>query len=377
MTSKERMLSAINLKKADRVPITLHNILEYYRRKYLNNIGRLEAYRMFGLDAMEYFDAEWLWSHGIDIPTIVSTQTTDEWIIRRKVINNEKWLELNRELYEELIETPSGTLRQLVWEVPDVGGFDPWVAERLIKNKEDIAALQHWPIPSIDYKKIEKAYHYLGDSGILRGEVWGAWAEAALLTGVDRLIMETFDDPLWVKELLSLLKERTVRIVRKLKNTNIELLEISETDTSTSLISPRIFEKFVLPYDAEIVNAAHSAGIPTTFHDCGKCMDILELIVATETNAIETLAPPGLNGDANLAEIKKRVGDKVCLIGGVDQANVLERGSADSVEEEVKRCIEEAGEGGGYIMMTSDHFFNVPVENIDAYAEAGKKYGVY
>jgi len=67
----------------------------------------------------------------------------------------------------------------------------------------------------------------------------------------------------------------------------------------------------------------------------------------------------------------------VCLIGGVDQANALERGCADSVEKEVKRCIEETGEGGGYIMMTADHFFNVPVENIYTYAEAGRKYGVY
>ena len=79
--------------------------------------------------------------------------------------------------------------------------------------------------------------------------------------------------------------------------------------------------------------------------------------MATGTNAIETLAPPALGGDADLAEIKKRVGDKVCLIGGVDQANALERGCADSVEKEVKRCIEETGEGGGYIMMTADHFF--------------------
>ena len=207
--------------------------------------------------------------------------------------------------------------------------------------------------------------------------MWGAWAEAAWLTGIERLIMETYDDPQWVKELLSILSARTVDIVKKLDNTKIELLEVSETDTTTSLISPKIFEEFVLPYDRKIIKAAHNAGIKTTFHDCGKCMDILELIVETGTDAIETLAPPGIGGDADLVEIKRRVGDKVCLIGGIDQSNILEKGTSAVIEKEVKRCIEAAGEGGGYIMTNADHFFTVPVENLSTYAGAVKKYGIY
>lgn len=376
MTGKERMLAALNLKKPDRVPVSSHDILEYYRRKYLNSLGRLEAYKMFGLDAMEYFDPVWLWSHGVGLPTI--EQNTENWAVTRRVVGKRRgWaLGLDWTLYEEIIRTPGGNLRQLTCEQTDVGGFDPWVIERLIKNKKDIECLQYWSLPSIEYNEIKKTYRRLGNSGILRGQVWGAWAEAALLMGVERLIMETFDDPLWVKELLSLLANRTVEIVKKLNGTKIELLEISETDTSTSLISPRIFEEFVLPYDSKIVQTSQNAGIPTTFHDCGKCMDILELIVATGTNAIETLAPPAINGDADLAEVKQRIGDKVCLIGGIDQANVLERGSPEMVEEEVKRCIEETGKDGGYIMTNADHFFNVPVENIYAYVKAARKYGV-
>lgn len=377
MSSKQRMLAALRLKKPDRVPTSLHDIVEYYRKRYLNGIGRLEAYRMFGLDAMEYFDPVWLWSHGSGLPTI--EENTEDWTVTRTPIDTKSaWvLGLDWTVYEETFLTPKGQLRQVTYEHRDVGGFDPWVTERMIKKKGDIDILQYWSLPSIDYGKIDTAYQSLGDSGILRGQVWGAWAEAAIFTGVERLIMETYDDPTWVKELVSLLANRTIKIVNMLDNTKIDLLEISETDTSTSLISPRIFEDFVLPFDSKIIEASHNADIPTTFHNCGQCMEILELIVQTGTNAIETLAPPGIGGDVDLAKVKQRVGDKVCLIGGVDQANILEKGSPIMIKKEVQKCIEEAGKGGGYIMTNSDHFFNVPAENLSAYADAAKLYGVY
>ena len=84
MTSKQRMLAALNLKKPDKVPVSLHDIVEYYRKTYLNGISRLDAYRKFGLDAMEYFDPIWLWSHGSGLPTV--KENTDERTVTRKPI---------------------------------------------------------------------------------------------------------------------------------------------------------------------------------------------------------------------------------------------------------------------------------------------------
>jgi uroporphyrinogen-III decarboxylase len=377
MSGKQRMLAALTLKQPDRVPVSLHDIVEYYRKTYLNGISRMDAYRKFGLDAMEYFDPEWLWSHGFGLPTI--EKNTDEWSVTRTQIGKRRgWvLGLDWMEYEEVIHTPKGQLIQKTLEQTNVGGFDSWVTERLIKEKNNIDLLQHWSLPEIDYGKVDEAYERLGDSGILRGQVWGVWSEASLFTGVERLILETFDDPGWVKDFVYLLARRTVEIVKMLADTKIELLEISETDTSISLISPLIFEEFVLPFDRLIIDAAHDAGMLTTFHNCGKCMDILELIKDTGTNAIETMAPPGIGGDVDIGEAKRRVGDKVCLIGGIDQSNVLERGSSETIHNEVKKYIEDAAEGGGYIMTNADHFFSVPAANIFTYMEAARMYGVY
>ena len=102
-------------------------------------------------------------------------------------------------------------------------------------------------------------------------------------------------------------------------------------------------------------------------------MPILELLLEIGSTALETLTPPSMGGDVDLAEVKKRVGRKVALIGGFDQFNGFENASPDETRKLVRRCFETAGAGGGYIMNPSDHFFEGSVANLEAYAdEAGK-----
>jgi len=64
--------------------------------------------------------------------------------------------------------------------------------------------------------------------------------------------------------------------------------------------------------------------------------------------------------------------DKVCLIGGLDQFNVL-GGSKEEIRKEAHRLFEAYGKSGGYIISDSDHFFEIPKENLIAYAEEAKK----
>ncbi len=86
---------------------------------------------------------------------------------------------------------------------------------------------------------------------------------------------------------------------------------------------------------------------------------------------METLTPPAMHGDMDLAEAKRRVGDKVCLIGGFDQGHYFAHCSPQETRSEVRRCFEAAGSGGGYILSPSDHFFDADVQLIKAYADEG------
>ena len=101
---------------------------------------------------------------------------------------------------------------------------------------------------------------------------------------------------------------------------------------------------------------------------------ILDLIVENGCDASETLSPPAVGGDAVHEEIKHRIGGKVCLIGGMDQINILTNGTQEQVRSETRRLCEVLGPGGGFILSASDHFFHVPIENLHAFAEAAHEY---
>ena len=87
---------------------------------------------------------------------------------------------------------------------------------------------------------------------------------------------------------------------------------------------------------------------------------------------LRQLRPHGLE-DMNLREAKERVGDKVCLIGGFDQFHFFKDCTPEQTRAEVRRCFEEAGQNGGYILATSDHFFDADPKLIHAYADAARE----
>ena len=103
-------------------------------------------------------------------------------------------------------------------------------------------------------------------------------------------------------------------------------------------------------------------------------MPILELIVENGCDASETLSPPGVGGDVVPEEIKHLIGGKVCLIGGMDQINILTNGTPEQVRCETRKLSEILAPGGGFIFSASDHFFHAPKENLRAFADAAHEF---
>jgi uroporphyrinogen-III decarboxylase len=99
---------------------------------------------------------------------------------------------------------------------------------------------------------------------------------------------------------------------------------------------------------------------------------IEELIVQNGADASETLAPTSIGGNQEPWEVKKKIGDRVCLIGGMDQHSVLTEGSEAEIRAAVRTLFEKVGGGGGYILSCADHFFETPVANLAVYADAAR-----
>jgi uroporphyrinogen-III decarboxylase len=188
------------------------------------------------------------------------------------------------------------------------------------------------------------------------------------------MIYAVFDDPNWVEDALDAQTQVDIEFLGTMRGTCMDLFETGGGHNSSTVISPAIFENYILPREKRIHSFARNyLGLRTVYHTCGGMMPILELLVEVGSSAIETLTPPSMGGDVDLAEVKRRVGDKVCLIGGFDQYYGFEKATPDETAVMVWRCFIEAGEGGGYILNPSDHFFDCPVENLHAYAKAARE----
>ena len=98
-------------------------------------------------------------------------------------------------------------------------------------------------------------------------------------------------------------------------------------------------------------------------------MPILEDIADMGPNAMETFTPPGMGADVDLAEAKRRIGDRVCMIGGFDQGHYLAGCTEEDTRRAVRECFAAAGAGGGFILSPSDHFFDADNRLIRAFVE--------
>jgi uroporphyrinogen decarboxylase len=80
----------------------------------------------------------------------------------------------------------------------------------------------------------------------------------------------------------------------------------------------------------------------------------------------------------DLADVKRRYGHRVYLQGNVDCTWILPYGTEEDVRRDVRRCIDAAAKGGGFVLAESNSMHpNVKFENILIYVDEARKYGKY
>jgi len=382
MTSKDRFLKALNKGKPDRLPVTTHHLMPSFLNNFMDGIGEQQFFDQFGLDSIkwavasfytpgkgEYFDPFQTELGFLETRRVCS----ENWRFRIETLPGK-----NYETKRFSIITPGKSLSMVLQS----NEYTTWVAEHLIKEKNDIDVIaKYMTSPVCDVAEINRIALEYGNRGLVRGHIAGfegfgqpgCWQDFACLFGIENLIYKTFDDPEWVHSFLGVLMERKRHFVRSLKGALYDIIELGGGDASTTVISPDIFDKFVAPYDSELIREAHAVNQRIVYHTCGGMMPILENIAGMKPDAMETFTPPDMGGDTRLGEAKKRIGDKVCMIGGFDQFHFFNGCTPEQTRAEVRRCFNEAGGNGGFILSPSDHFFQADLILIEAYAEEARK----
>ncbi len=110
------------------------------------------------------------------------------------------------------------------------------------------------------------------------------------------------------------------------------------------------FDDFITPYLADLIRGYRAQGWYTIKHTDGNIMPILDRLLLGGPHALHSLDP---QGGVDMAEIKRLVGDRVCLIGNVN-CGLLDTGTEAECVESARYALRHGMPGGRYIFSTSN-----------------------
>jgi uroporphyrinogen decarboxylase len=363
MTSRERMLVALENGRPDRLPCQVHGWMDYYLNHYLGGMDEWQAFERFDMDFAIYRSPNYIYDD----------RSRSRWQVERRDlgVNSD-----GDRCWEETVTTPKGKLHQ-------AGAFNEvtaWLTEYLIKSKDDFDVWNEFrPIPvGVDLTPIQEARDRLGDRGIIRSHMFSPgqgspWQSFCFQVGTEEAIMWAIDEPDFVHHALGEILKRTLEVTEMWEGTPADMVETAGGAGSSTVISPKMFEEFCIPYEQKQVEVLHRVGLKVVYHLCGGLMPMLDLVVKTGVDGLETMTPPAMGGDCDLREASRRVGDKLFFIGGFDQNAGFENGTPESARRLVLECFEATKDHAGYICCPSDHFFHGAPENIEAFVKAVKE----
>jgi uroporphyrinogen decarboxylase len=138
--------------------------------------------------------------------------------------------------------------------------------------------------------------------------------------------------------------------------------------------SPDWFDHFVTPYLADLIRGYREQSFYVIKHTDGNIMPILDRLLVGEPHALHSIDP---QGDVDIAEVKRLVGDRVCLIGNVN-CGLLDTGTEAECLESARYALEHGMPGGRYIFSTSNCIYTgMRLERYELILDVWRELGTY
>ena len=139
-------------------------------------------------------------------------------------------------------------------------------------------------------------------------------------------------------------------------------------------LSPELFAEFVTPFLKLQVAELRKLGFYTIKHTDGNIMPIIDQLAECAPDALHSLDP---QGGVDIAEVKKRYGDRLCLIGNVN-CGLMDTGTDAEVAASAEYALRHGMPGGGYVFSTSNCIYTgMPLEHYELILKIRHEKGVY
>jgi len=352
MTSRERVLRALNHKIPDRVPIQDSPWDATVKRWYKEGLPEdTTPAEYFGFE-FEFFGAD----------------TSPRFPV--------KIIEKNEEYI--ITTTPQGGKRKNHRDYSTTPEIIDWP----IKTKDDWKEIKKRLKP--DFTRVDWA------SGLARNKASyedgkfccysGGYGYDILQSYIrsEQLLSIMAEDPDWVKEMIMTLAELTIVMAELMMKNGFKFdgvfLYNDMGYKNGLLFSPDTYMKTHYEADKLVFEYFHSKGMKVLLHSCGNVKEIIPVLIEV---GLDCLQPLEVKAGMDVIELKEKYGDKLAFMGGID-VRLMADPDPTKIEEEIKKKFEVAKKGGGYIYH-SDHSVpkDVSFQQYCNVIELVKKYGVY
>ncbi len=265
----------------------------------------VEYSRHLGLDIMD-----WYGIHGVRVK-------------RRNVTVDQS---VEGDVTTTVWHTPAGNLREVRCLCRDPSGaISSNCTEHMVKGPHDLpalAALFDDEIAESDpdgLRQTRERRELIGEDGLLMGVMDGTplGMMYRVYSGVETLAYLWTDASDALRDCFTVMEAAYMRRLVIGVQSDIDAI-VSVDDTSTSCISPDMFEVCNLDLTDVRANAAHAAGKLYFHHSCGLIRDLLPIYQRTQMDAVHAFTIPPV-GNVTVAEGRQALGGKITIIAGVKQ----------------------------------------------------------
>lgn len=344
MNSRERVIKAIGFEDVDRVPV-FAELLGYAAK--LNNI----TYEMFASNPnlLAASLIKTLKVHSLDGIYVSSHYVVAEALGCKTVYLDDKIDQSSKQ--EEMLVQSSNDLVKL-------NNFNPSIHKGtlLIKRATEIIKGE------------------LGDKYAIKPFIGsGPMQLAALLRGMERIMVDLYDNEQLVYDLFDLCTDAVIKNANFLIKAKPDLFSFG--DSTAGLISRDLYKKYAFPFEKKLIEEVKKLGIPVFMHICGNSMHIIDLMAKTGADVLEL---DYKNDIKKCREIMgKDPGNNPAIQGNINPVAKIMNGTYDEIYKESAELIRDLeGLKGGFILSPGCEVPPyTPSENIDAMVKASKDSG--
>jgi uroporphyrinogen decarboxylase len=349
VTSKRRVLAAVEHRLTDRVPITFDAEREVYDalHQHLGTGSKEALFDRLHVDTWMLLPKNFIYPEDQE----GQLEKTTIWGYRTRETR------YSSGVYEEVVSNPLAS-KDTIEDIDTYG----------------------WPtLGTLDFSHFpaEAAAHQ--DRAVIGVFTWGAFHVACLVRGMEQLLVDFVRHPRYAYYLIRTIVERKLSFLdHMLENYGAGLDIVYMCDDYCGqqgpLFSPTMFQAFIMPYLTQVVERVHRHGKKFLLHVCGSVRQLLPLIIEAGVDILEPVQTRAV-GMAPEA-LAREFGRDISFYGGVDLQQTLWRGTPQQVSDEVKRLIDVLGRDGGYILGPGHTYIQVdaPLQNIMTMYETAYQY---